>query len=331
MLRSFSVSKQNDKWRCIMHKSNWMWIFPVAALGLMPVQQALAKTVKVTMKAVEAELPVDNAGKVMRTAWTFDGTVPGKTVRVREGDTVDFTLTNPETNSMSHAMDFHIAEVDVLNEFASIAPGETKHFTFKARLPGVYMYHCGTMPMQQHIANGMYGVIIVDPKNARNFPKADREYVLVQQQYFPDTSNTVALLENSGWTGSLINGKMFNYDPVHDGDAKQVLEAKPGERVRIYFVNANINNPVALHPIAGLWDRVYVGGNPNNTLYGLATYNVAVSEGSTFDIVSPAGRSTNVAIVDHAMGAAMRGAITVLMNKPDADPKKGRGDRITLR
>ena len=302
----------------------------VAAISL-SAQQAIAKTVKVTMTVMETKLPVDNAGKEMREAWTFDGTVPGKVVRVMEGDTVDFTLVNPINSTMPHSMDFHIAEVDVLKEFASIAPGETKHFTFKARLPGVYMYHCGTMPMPQHIANGMYGVIIVDPKDTKDYPKADREYVLVQQQYFPDTGDTAALLENRGWVGSLINGKMFNYDPVHDTNAKQVLEAKPGERVRIFFVNANINNPVALHPIAGLWERVYVGGNPKNVLHGLATYNVAASEGSTFDIVSPADRPTNVAIVDHAMGAAMRGAITVLMNKPDADPKKGRGDQIIIR
>jgi len=306
-------------------------ILVLSVLVFLSAQQAIAKTIEVTMTVVETELPVDNAGKQMKTAWTFDGTVPGKVVRVREGDTVDFTLVNPASSSMSHSMDFHIAEVDVLKEFGSIAPGETKHFTFKARLPGVFMYHCGTMPMPQHIANGMYGVIIVDPKNSRNYPKADREYVLVQQQLFPDTSDTTALLENKGWIGSLINGKMFHYDPVHDGNAKQVLESKPGERVRIFFVNANINNPVAFHPIAGLWDRVYIGGNPNNVLHGIATYNVAVSEGSTFDIVSPADRPTNVAIVDHAMGAAMRGAITVLMNKPDADPKKGRGDQIIIR
>jgi nitrite reductase (NO-forming) len=306
-------------------------IVTIALTALFSTQQAVAKTIKLTMTVMETQLPVDNAGKELRTAWTFDGTVPGKVVRVTEGDTIDFTLINPAGSAMPHSMDFHIAEVDVLNEFAPINPGETKHFKFNARLPGVYMYHCGAMPMAQHIANGMYGVIIVDPKDSKGYPKADREYVLVQQQYFPDTSDGSALLENRGWAGSLINGKMFHYDPVHDADAKQVLEAKPGERVRIFFVNANINNPVALHPIAGLWDRVYVGGNPKNTLYGLATYNVAPSEGGTFDIVTPAGKPTNVAIVDHAMGAAMRGAITVLMSKPDADPKKGRGDLIILR
>jgi len=299
--------------------------------GVFSAQQVLAKTVKVTMTAMEVDLPVNNKGDEKMAAWTFDGSIPGKPVRVEEGDTVDFTLVNPPENKNSHAMDFHAAQVDVLNEFSEVKPGQTKTFKFEAKVPGVFMYHCGAGPMVQHIAKGMYGVIIVEPKDKKNYPKADREYVLIQQQYFPDTDNLNALLENSGWKGAMINGKKFHYDPVHEPNATQVLESKPGERVRIFFVNANINNPVALHPIAGIWDRVYINGNPKNTLHGIQTYNVAVSEGSTFDIVSPADRPTNVAIVDHAMGAALRGAITVLMNKPDADPKKGHGDQILIR
>jgi nitrite reductase (NO-forming) len=132
------------------------------------------------------------------------------------------------------------------------------------------------------------------------------------------------LNDANAWKGSLINGVMFHYDPVHDPDASLVLQSKPGERVRIYFVNANVNMPVAFHPIAGIWDRVYLGGNPKNVLYGMQTYNVAVAEGDTFDIVSPKDHPTNNAIVDHTMSAALRGAITVLMNKPDADPKAGK-------
>ncbi len=98
----------------------------------------------------------------------------------------------------------------------------------------------------------------MDPKDKTNYPKADREYVLIQQQYFPDVDNFDAMLENQGWKGSLINGKAFHYDPVDTPDGvHQVLEVKPGERVRIDFVNANVNNPVSLHPIAGIWGRVY--------------------------------------------------------------------------
>jgi nitrite reductase (NO-forming) len=312
-------------------KKNIITIAAATAMGL-SAGAVLAKTVQVTMHAKETTVKIDNKGTEY-PAWTFDGTIPGPLVRVTEGDTVEFTLINDKENKNSHAMDFHAAQVDVLGEFAPIKPGETKKWSFKANYPGIFMYHCGAMPMQQHIARGMYGAIIVDPKGgySKAFPKPDREYVLVQSQYFPNADDDKGMLVNEGWTNALINGKIFHYDPVHDPNATQVLEAKPGERVRIYFVNANINMPVAFHPIAGIWDRVYINGNPKNALYGVQTYNVAVAEADAFDIVSPADRPTNNAIVDHTMSAALRGAITVLMNKPDADPKAGKGDNILIR
>ena len=223
-------------------------------------------------------------------AWTFDGAIPGTLVRVTEGDTVDFTLINPPENKNSHAMDFHAAQVDVLNEFAPVKPGETKHFKFVANVPGVFMYHCGASPMVQHIARGMYGVIIVDPKGgySKAYPKARPRICSWYRANISLTPKTsMPCLRTTGWAGSLINGKLLHYDPVHEPDATEVLEAKPGERVSIYFVNANINMPVAFHPIAGIWDRVYINGNPKNTLYGMQTYNVAVAEADAFDIVSP--------------------------------------------
>ncbi len=291
-----------------------------------------AKTVKVKMVAKETTVVIDNKGTEY-PAWTFDGTIPGPVIRVTQGDVIDFELVNPSTNKESHSMDFHAARVDVLDEFAPVKPGETKHFKFETTYPGVYMYHCGASSMAQHIARGMYGIIIVDPKGGytRDYPRPDREYVLIQSQFFPNADDKDGMIKNEGWTNSLINGKIFHYDPVHDPDASLALTAKPGERVRIFFVNANINMPVALHPIAGIWDRVYVNGNPKNVMYGVQTYNVAVAEASTFDIVSPKDRPTNNAIVDHTMSAALRGAITVLMNTPDADPKAGKGDNILLR
>jgi len=310
-----------------------MGMLGVLASGMvLSVPVVLAKTVEVTMTAKEVELEIDNKG-TKYPAWTYDGMIPGQVVRVKEGDTVDFTLINPKENKNSHSIDFHAAEVDVLDEFAPVKPGQSKHFKFKAKRPGTYMYHCGAPTMAQHIARGMYGLIIVDPKEGytKAFPKPDREYVLVQGQYFSNAEDKNAMINNEGWDGSLINGKMFKYDPVHDPDASLVLQSKPGERVRVYFVNANINEPVAFHPIAGIWDRVYINGNPRNQLYDMQTYGVAVAEADAFDIVSPADRPTNNAIVDHAMKAALRGAITVLMNKPDADPKAGKGDNIIIR
>ncbi len=302
------------------------------AFAMFASQAVQAKTVNVKMIAKEVMVEIDNKGTTY-PAWTFDGAIPGKVVRVTEGDVINFELVNPKTNKESHSMDFHAAEVDVLGEFSSVKPGETKTFTFTANRAGVWMYHCGASVMAQHIARGMYGVIIVDPKEgySEKFPKPDREYVLVQGQYFPDADNYKGMIINEGYAGSLINGKMFHYDPVHDPDASLVLQSKPGERVRIYFVNANINEPVAFHPIAGIWDKVFINGNPENVLEDMATYNVAVSEAGAFDIVSPADRPTNNAIVDHTMKAALRGAITVLMNKTDADPNAGKGDNMIVR
>jgi len=320
-----------------------MHAFKQATIAIMTVgalastHEAFAKTVKVSMTAMEVDVQTNGklvGGSDTMAAWTFDGSIPGKPVRVEEGDTVDFTLINPAENKNSHAMDFHAAQVNVLDEFAEVKPGQSKHFTFEAKVPGVFMYHCGAGPMVQHIARGMYGVIIVEPKDKKNYPKADREYVLIQQQYFPDVENYGAMLNDANaWKGSLINGKVLHYDPVHDpkGD-HDVLEAKPGERVRIYFVNANVNLPVALHPIASIWDRVYINGNPKNQLQGIQTYNVAVAEAGTFDLVTPKDKEVaGIAIVDHAMNAALRGAISVLVSKNDANPNKGKGEMIILK
>lgn len=295
-------------------------------------QAALADVVKVEMVAMEHDIVVDNKG-TKYPGWTFGPDMPGPVVRVKEGDTVEFTLVNPASNKNSHSMDFHAASVDVLDEFAPVKPGGSKTFRFKANYPGVFMYHCGANPMHQHIARGMFGIIIVDPKDGftKDYPKPDREYVLIQSQLFPDAENHHAIMMGEGWTNALINGKVFHYDPVHDPDATLALVSKPGERVRIFYVNANINDAAAVHPIAGIWDRVYLNGNPKNVVHGMATYNVAVSEAVTFDIVSPKERPTNNAIVDHSMRAAMTGAITVLMNTPDADPKMGKGENILLR
>lgn len=319
----------------MMNKFKQISMAAIAATAVFSAHYAVAKTVEVTMTAKEVDVIVDGKGTTM-AGWTFDGAIPGKIVRVDEGDTVDFTLINPPENKNSHAMDFHAAQVNVLDEFAPVKPGEKKHFKFEAKVPGVFMYHCGAMPMQQHIARGMYGVILVEPKDKKNYPKADREYVLVEGQYFPDVENYGAMLNDANsWKGSLINGQMFHYDPVHDANANPahgVLVAKPGERVRIFFVNANINNPVALHPIASIWDRVYINGNPKNTLYGIQTYNVAVAEGDTFDLVTPKDKPVaGIAIVDHSMNAAMRGAITVLVSSKDADPKAGHGEQIMVK
>ena len=292
----------------------------------------LSATVKVEIPVIEADIPIDNAGTT-QPMWTFGGQIPGPLVRVRQGDTVDFTLINDKGNKQSHSMDFHAARLDVLDEFEAIKPGESKEFTFKAEYPGVFVYHCGSDSMAEHIGRGMYGVIIVDPKDgySQDYPKPDREYVLVHGDLFEAGTSAEDITMGNGWKGVLVNGKVFHYDPVHDGNASIALESEPGERVRIYFVNAMINEWAAFHPIAGIWDRVWENGNPKNVLHGMQTMQVPPSHGVVLDLISPKDRPTNNALVDHVMKHAHHGGISILMNHKDADPKKGRGDQLILR
>lgn len=288
--------------------------------------------VEVTMTAKEVDVAIDNAGTTHRM-WTFDGTVPGPLVRVRQGDVVNFTLINDPANEQSHSMDFHAARADVLDEFEPIKPGDKKQFTFKAEYPGVFFYHCGSDSMAEHISRGMYGVILVDPAEGYTeaFPKPDREYVLVQGDIFADGTSADDRKMGIGWQGAMINGKQFHYSPVHDPNASLVLESKPGERVRIHFVNAMINDAAAFHPIAGIWEQVWDNGNPKNVLYGMQTAEIGPSHGMTLDLISPADRPTNNALVDHRMKHALSGAATVLMNHDSADDNIGRGDQLILR
>lgn len=303
----------------------------IAALSIataaLVARSAEAKTVKVTLTTKEVDLPIDNKGTMYRT-WTFDGHVPGTLIEATEGDLVEITLVNDKKSKNSHSIDFHAARVDVLKEFASIKPGEKHVFTFKADYPGIFYYHCGSDPMIQHIARGMFGAIIVRPKAGSPMPKADREYVLIQSELYQNPESQEDMMANK-WTNVMFNGGIFKYDPVHDPNASRMLQAKPGERVRIYFINAGPNEFASIHAIAGIWDAVYPSGNPKNALHGLQTYVVGPGDAATFDVISPIEGAN--AIVTHSMRQALTGAIAVLQFTKDADPKMGRGDMILVR
>lgn len=297
------------------------------AIGLLSVVSAQAKTVQISMTAKEVDLPIDNKGTMYRS-WTFEGQVPGPVVHVTEGDVVEFTLYNDKTSKNSHSMDFHASRKDVVTDFAPVKPGEKGGYTFTADYPGVFFYHCGADPMIQHIARGMYGVVIVDPKDPKAMPKADREYVLVQSELYANPDNQADMMANK-WTNIMFNGGVFKYDPVHDPAATRMLQAKPGERVRIYYVNAGPNEFSSFHAIAGIWDKVYPSGNPKNAMTGLQTYVVGPGDAATFDLISP-NEGAN-AIVSHSMHQALTGAIAIIQFSKDADPKAGKGDNILVR
>lgn len=302
-------------------------LYSALALALLVVTGTHAKTVDITLTAKEVSLPIDNKG-TMAPAWTFDGKIPGPLVRVTEGDTVNVTLINDKGNHNSHSIDMHASQEDVLTDFAPVRPGAVGKYTFTATHPGVFFYHCGADPMIQHVARGMYGAILVEPKDAKAMPKADREYVLVQSELYANPENVPEMMADK-WKHVVFNGIPFRYDPVHDEAASQMLQAKPGERVRIYFVNAGPNDFSSFHPIAGIWDAVYPSGNPKNVLHGMQSYVVGPGDAATFDIISP--KEGNNALVSHSLRQALTGAIAILQFSNEADPAMGRGDNIIVR
>ena len=274
-----------------------------------------AKTINLEIKAIETEVVIDGEGTTF-AAWTFNGQFPGPVVRVTEGDKVNFRLTNPATNARPHSMDFHAAETDYLKNYREISPGESLEYTWEAKRPGIFVYHCGASPMIQHIARGMVGAIIVDPKNPKAMPKADREYVLVQTELYKSDPDDVQAMFDRRYDNVIFNGSIFRYDPVHASKGGQFLQAKPGERVRFYFVNGGPNNFSALHPIAEMWDDVWESGNPANHLKGVQTYVVGPAGAATLDMV--VDREGVYPIVTHSLTDALRGAIAILEVKKDA-------------
>ena len=131
---------------------------------------------------VITEEPMTIAPGFVQRVWTFNGTVPGPVIRVKVGDTIRVHLKNPVENQLPHSIDFHASQVAWNDEMTSIKPGEEKLYEWTADYAGVWMYHCGTDPALHHIANGMYGMVIVEP--AKGLPKVGKEFAIVQSEWY---------------------------------------------------------------------------------------------------------------------------------------------------
>lgn len=241
-------------------------------------------------------------------AWTFDGQLPGPVLRVTVGDTVDFTLVNKAP--IPHSMDFHAAEVAPSRVYVNVNPGDSLHYRWVARLPGAFMYHCGTAPVALHIANGMYGAIIVDPVRPR---PAAREYVLVQSEFYTKSagSKTDSTLQTVDWQ------KLLSLAPDHvvfNGRAAQYashpLPAKVGELTRIYLVNAGPNRTSAFHVVGGIFERVFQDARSTPTLEGVQTVDVPVGGGAIFEV--RLAEPGDYPFVSHAFADATKGAVGIL-------------------
>ena len=249
---------------------------------------------------------IDIAPGVRYAAWTFDGVVPGPALHVRQGDTVAFTLVN-RTN-MPHSMDFHAAEIAPSKYYVNVIPGDSLHYRFVARVPGAFMYHCGTAPTAMHIANGMYGALIVDPAIPR--PRA-KEFVLVQSEFY--------LTSKAGANGvrSLDWGKLLGLVPDHivfngraDQYATHPIDVTPKELLRLYVVNAGPNRISSFHVVGGIFERVFQDGSQANPLIGVQTVNVPVGGGSIFEL--RLREPGDYPFVTHAFADATKGAVGVL-------------------
>src|SRR4029079_14630456 len=216
--------------------------------NLKPLDPSPVKTIRLDTSHKIIEI----APGVKLSAWTLGNQVPGPTVRARVGDKIRFIMTKRSTEPargvrltaapMMHSMDFHAAMVSPQDKYRSIAPGQTIEVEFTLNYPGIFMYHCGTPMILEHIASGMYGALIVEPRNG--YPtKADREYVVIQSEFYakPDPGKQkvdgapLYVLDADRLKAAQPTHTVFN--GVHNGMVKEPLAAKPGERVRIHVLN----------------------------------------------------------------------------------------------
>jgi len=235
------------------------------------------KQVKLTLKDVKLQI----APGVTFTAWTFSGGAPGPVIHVRQGQKVHVELTNG--GAIPHSIDFHAARIAPNLAFRDVKPGETFSFDFTASDPGVFMYHCGTPPVLAHIASGMYGAIVVEPKGGWQ-PKADRSYVLVGSEWYlnGDGKTTPAGLD-------MEKARHMQPDFVTwNGYAAQYkthpLPAKVGENVRFFVVAAGPSFDTAFHVVGTLLDRAWTDGDRQHVLTGAQTVSVPAGGGAVFDV-----------------------------------------------
>jgi nitrite reductase (NO-forming) len=288
---------------------------------LKPLDPAPVKLVRLdtTHKIIEI------APGVKFSAWTFGDQVPGPTIRARVGDRIKFSMTNRSDEvmpgvqftaaPMMHSMDFHAAMVSPQDKYRSVAPGQTIEFEFTVNYPGIFMFHCGTPMILEHIASGMYGALIVEPK--AGYPtKVDREYVVIQSEFYvkPDPEGRkvdgqpLHVLDSDGLKKATPNYTVFNGS--HNGMVRSPLPAKPGERVRLFVLNVGPSKTSSFHVVGAIFDRVWMEGNPDNQFRGMQTVLLGSSNSAIAEFIIP--EDGKYIMVDHHFANASQGAIGLI-------------------
>jgi len=309
------------------------------------------RTHKVRFDVVAREIEI--APDIRYRAWTFGGTVPGPVLHVREGDRVEFTMKNrsaevvaitapqpsgspyleslaaldpqkakPIAQPMRHSMDFHAGTVAASDKWRGIEPGQAIQFQWIANYPGVYLYHCGTPPILQHMSQGQYGVVVVSPREG--YPTdagVDREYVVVQSEFYLKEAEAQAH-EGDQTEFKAVGEVLYELDldaamnkrpsaVVFNGHQRSLIDAPltaaPGERVRLYVLNVGPNDTSSFHIVGVIFDRVWYEGNPKNDWHGMQTVLFGASNGAVLEFVVP--EAGDYVIVDHEFADAHKGAL----------------------
>lgn len=248
-----------------------------------------------------AHTTVEVAPGVKQQMWTFGGSAPGPTLRGQVGDVFEITLVNDDTG-MGHGIDFHAGALAPDKPMRSLDPGERLVYRFRAEKAGAWLYHCSTSPMLQHMGNGMYGAVVIDPPGLK---KVDHEYVLVSSALYlgtPGSTAQVAKMRQSTPDVWAFNGVANQY-------SQQPLKAKAGERARFWVVAAGPSDGIAFHVVGTVFDTVYKEGayalKPGDE-GGAQVLDLAPAQGGFVETTFP--EAGHYAFVDHDMRHAEAGA-----------------------
>lgn len=266
---------------------------------------------------LRAEEKLNTVAKgVSQQLWTYNGKVPGPVIHVRLGDMVRIHLSNPASNKLAHSVDFHSSQVAWNDEMTSINPGEEKLYQWRADYAGVWMYHCGSNPALHHIASGMYGMVIVEPREG--LPKVDHEFALVQSEFY---------VGQEGHTTDLHKASLHDPDyVVFNGVANQYkdhpIEVGTGKKVRMYVLNAGPNEDSSFHVVGTIFSRVIKEGielTPENKgHYGAQAVDLAPAQGAIIEFTT--AEDGLYPMVTHAFNFVGKGALG-LIKAGDGDPK----------
>jgi copper-containing nitrite reductase len=280
-----------------------------------PIGERAPAVVKVTLTTKELVGVLDPASGTTYRYWTFDGKVPGPFIRVRQGDTVEVTLVNPKDSTMVHSVDFHAAIGPGGGAaFTQVPPGQSKTFSFQAGTPGLFLYHCGSPMIAQHIANGMYGMILVEP--AGGLAHVDHEYYLMQGEIYTTAPKGKAGLQQFSAENLMAeNAQYYVFNGAVDSLTKEYpLQAKEGETVRIYFGNAGPNSTASEHMVGEIFTRYFqLGSLTSPPLAGIQTAMVPPGGAAIFELSS--NMPGEFALMDHAISRMEKGNMALLQVK----------------